>query len=373
MNKLRELRDEKYMKIGFYTTATLIWTFIIGMIVYSLSKGVSSFFDLISDVLTPILLGAVFAHLLAPVVAWFENKLGKDSEKPKRGLAILCTYAAIIVIIILILAAMIFTITKSVSQINIDDIKDLLTYFEENLNAFWNVVQNQFKKLDINVGEITPKVTKAFGSVTSFVTTLFISNIFAIYYLKDKELRKYWQNLYHVFIPEKARLIINELFHDFDKVFFGYIRGQSMDVVITGTIISIALTIAGIPYGAVIGLITGIGNFIPYVGPLIGWASLIIVCLSEGNLVHLIVGLVILAIVMTLDSNFINAKLLADQVNVHPLLIMASLIAGGNIGGILGMLLAVPTAAFLKVQFDKLVVRKKAIQEQNKETQDLQE
>ena len=373
MNKLRELRDEKYMKISFYTTATLICTFIIGMIVYSLSKGVSSFFGVVGAVLTPILLGAVFAHLLAPAVSWFEKKLTKDSEKSRRGLAILCTYVTIIVIVILILTALIFTITKSVSQISIDDIKDLITYFEVNLSSFWDVVQAQFKKLDINVGEITPKVTKAFGNVTSFVTTLFISNIFAIYYLKDENLRIYWKNLYHVFIPEKARVIINELFHDFDKVFFGYIRGQSMDVVITGTIVSIALTIAGIPYGAVIGLITGIGNFIPYIGPLIGWASLIIVCLSEGNMVHLIVGLVILAIVMTVDSNFINAKLLANQVNVHPVLIMASLIAGGNIGGILGMLLAVPTAAFLKVQFDKLVARKKAKQKEMKETQDLQE
>ena len=65
------------------------------------------------------------------------------------------------------------------------------------------------------------------------------------------------------------------------------------------------------------------------------------------------IGLVVIAVVMFVDANVINPKLLSDNVEVHPLLVVTALIAGGAIGGIAGMLIAVPTAALIKMQFDR--------------------
>ena len=127
-------------------------------------------------------------------------------------------------------------------------------------------------------------------------------------------------------------------------------------------LVSLALLIAGIPYAVVIGILTGLGNLVPYVGPVVGFGSLIIVCLAEGSISHLVVGGIILAAVMFIDGNIINPRMLSSNVEVHPVLVIIALLAGGNIGGVVGMLIAVPVAALLKLQFEKYVEKRRAKQ-----------
>ena len=105
----------------------------------------------------------------------------------------------------------------------------------------------------------------------------------------------------------------------------------------------------------------------PYVGPVVGFGSLIIVSLAEGSIAKLVIGAVILAAVMFIDGNVINPKMLSSNVEVHPVLVIVALLAGGKVGGVVGMLVAVPVAALLKLQFDKYVEkRRKAVQEREK-------
>ena len=77
------------------------------------------------------------------------------------------------------------------------------------------------------------------------------------------------------------------------------------------------------------------------------------VCLPTAAFDKMLIGVVLLAVLMFVDGNIINPKLLSDNVEVHPLLVVAALIAGGAVGGIAGMLVAVPTAALIKLQFDR--------------------
>lgn len=141
-----------------------------------------------------------------------------------------------------------------------------------------------------------------------------------------------------------------------------------MDALLVGVMVSIAMLIARIPYALVIGILTGIGNLVPYVGPVVGFGSLIIVSLAEGSISKLIIGAVILAAVMFIDGNVINPKMLSSNVEVHPVLVIVALIAGGNIGGVVGMLVAVPVAALLKLQFEKYVEkRRKTVQDREHE------
>ena len=170
-------------------------------------------------------------------------------------------------------------------------------------------------------------------------------------------------------MSEETRAKLREFAADADRVFSGYIRGQSIDALLVGVLVTIALLIIGVPYAVVIGLLTGFGNLIPYVGPVIGFASLVIICLSEGSLLHLALGAGVLLLVMAIDGNIINPKLLSDNVEIHPVLVIVALIAGGQIGGIVGMLVAVPVAALLKLQFEKLVAKRRAQLEQENNNQ----
>jgi predicted PurR-regulated permease PerM len=214
--------------------------------------------------------------------------------------------------------------------------------------------------MNISLGSAGVWLHKLFNSVRSGASTLLFAVIFAIYFLLDDKIFKYWAGVLHVFVSDETSEKLRHFSADANKVFSGYIRGQSTDAAIVGLLVSFALLIAGIPYAVVIGILTGLGNLVPYGGPVVGFGSLIIVCLPEGSLSHLAIGGVILAAVMFIDGNIINPRMLSSNVEVHPVLVIIALIAGGKVGGVVGMLVAVPVAALLKLQFEKQVEKRKA-------------
>jgi predicted PurR-regulated permease PerM len=94
------------------------------------------------------------------------------------------------------------------------------------------------------------------------------------------------------------------------------------------------------------------------VGPILGYGAIILFCVITGEFGKLVLGLILMAIIMFIDGNVINPKLLSASVEVHPLLVVAALIAGGAVGGFLGMIIAVPTAALIKLYFERFLVKR---------------
>ena len=134
-------------------------------------------------------------------------------------------------------------------------------------------------------------------------------------------------------------------------------------------LISLVLSITGVKFSLVIGIFAGIGNLIPYFGPIIAYISTTIVCLMNGEMNKLVISIIILIIIQFIDGNFIGPKLLSRSIQIHPLIIIISLIFGSAIGGFLGMLLAVPVGAYIKLVFVKFIdnrTEKKTIGEKDK-------
>ena len=99
---------------------------------------------------------------------------------------------------------------------------------------------------------------------------------------------------------------------------------------------AVGLSIVGVPYGVVIGIVTGIGNLIPYVGAFVAYVCTIASCLLAGDIRMLIIATVMICIFQFIDGNIINPKLLSDSVEVHPLLVICCLLIGGAFGGVIG-------------------------------------
>lgn len=122
------------------------------------------------------------------------------------------------------------------------------------------------------------------------------------------------------------------------------------------------MLIAKVPFALIIGFMTGFGNLIPYMGPILGYGSVILTSVVSGNVIEhpvkMITGIVILAIIQFIDGNIINPRLLSNQIKIHPLFVIACIIAGGTLGGVLGMLIAVPVGALIKVQFERFLERR---------------
>ena len=366
MKFIKKYYNKKYFQISLYAVGTALSIFVLGLIIYYLAGKSGTAFSFVSGVIKPLVLGLAFTYLLSPVVAKIENKLQTSFGRrgSSRALAVVLTYFIIFAVLFFLLGIIVITVTKSLSAFNLADIKLLVIGLADQFSKFWATIEKTLSSLNINLGSMGDFLGEAFNSIKEGAATLLFATIFAIYFLIDKRIFVYWKDVLKAFTSDSARERLNHFAADANRVFSGYIRGQSLDALLVGIMVSIAMLIAGIPYALVIGILTGIGNLVPYVGPVVGFGSLIIVSLAEGSVSKLIIGVVILGIVMFIDGNVINPRMLSSNVEVHPVLVIVALLAGGKVGGVVGMLVAVPVAALLKLQFEKYVSKRKKLNEE---------
>ena len=159
---------------------------------------------------------------------------------------------------------------------------------------------------------------------------------------------------------EKRVLAFRGFLKDADRAFSGYIRGQMIDGIIMAILVSFSLSLIGVRYAVAIGILTGIGNLIPYVGPFVAYGTTILVCTLYGDFSKLLPAILALFAIQTVDGNVINPRLLSNSIDIHPLLVIISLIIGGAVGGVLGIFLAAPIASLIKLQVDRMIERGEA-------------
>jgi len=370
MKKFDKYYNENYAKISFYAIKTVLEIFVLGLIIYYLAGKTGTVFSFVSGVLKPLVLGLALTYLLSPLVAKFESKLFASLKNPKTGrlAAVILTFVIVLAVLFFILGILVVTITKSLSSFNLEDIRLLLIGLADQFSRFWSTIEKTLASMNINLGSAGDFLGGIFNGVKDGASTLLFASIFAIYFLFDDSIGTYWRGVLDAFTKAQTREKMKAFASDANRVFSGYIRGQSLDALLVGVMVSIAMLLVRIPYALVIGILTGVGNLVPYVGPVVGFGSLIIVSLAEGSITKLLIGSAILAAVMFIDGNVINPRMLSSNVEVHPVLVIVALLAGGKVGGVVGMLVAVPVAALLKLQFEKYVEkRRKILQEQENE------
>ena len=365
MKILDKYYNKDYSQIAFYVVKTVLEIFVLGLIIYYLAGKTGTALSFISGVLKPLVLGLALTYLLSPVVTKLESKAFASFKQPKtrRLAAVILTFVIVLAVLFFILGIIVVTITRSLSAFNLEDIKLLLIGLADQFSKFWSTIEKTLASMNISLGSAGDFLSGIFNGVKDGASTLLFAAIFAIYFLIDDSIATYWSGILDAFTSAKTREKMKAFASDANRVFSGYIRGQSLDALLVGVMVSLAMLIAGIPYALVIGILTGIGNLVPYVGPVVGFGSLIIVSLADGSIAKLIIGAVILAAVMFIDGNVINPRMLSSNVEVHPVLVIVALLAGGKVGGVVGMLIAVPVAALLKLQFEKYVEKRKRARE----------
>ena len=183
--------------------------------------------------------------------------------------------------------------------------------------------------------------------------------IFSLYFLADGgKILSYWGRVFSLLFGKEKVEKLSLFFKDADRVFAGYLRGQIIDGFIMAILVSITLSLLGVRYALVIGVLTGFGNLIPYMGPFIAYGLTILVCVLYGEFAKLPPAVIALFIIQTLDGNVINPRLLSHNIDVHPLVVMISLIIGGSMGGFPGIFLAAPVASLIKLELDKYMEKK---------------
>jgi predicted PurR-regulated permease PerM len=348
------------------------------------------------QVFKPITFGFVFAYLMDPVVCFFEKKYHKlKNVKLFRKIVAPRSWAAVTSALLLFIAVagvislLVFTVTNQLRLANFDDIVKLGQSYINNFNDFYNTFLEKLKDLNIQSQEfdkyfenaatfvlnsIKSFATTAFSSLTnisSYMTTLIFSLIIGFYFMIDGRMfMNYIVKVSRALFSDNANKRLFNIVHDLDEVFSGYIRGQLTDAFVMMFLISIVLTITGVKFAVVIGICAGIGNLIPYFGPIVAYAGTTIVCLMNGDIRTLIVSLIALFVIQAVDGNFIGPKLLSRSIKIHPLIIIISLIFGSALGGFMGMLLAVPVGAYVKLVFVRFVDHRLEKKEEAKEAEE---
>lgn len=151
------------------------------------------------------------------------------------------------------------------------------------------------------------------------------------------------------FLPARHREQTMELLAKMSRTISKYISGQMIECLFVGTFTAIGYVIIGIPYALLLGVIAGICNIIPYLGPYIGIAPALFVSFSHGGVWGVIYNVIVVLIVQQIDGNLVYPNVIGKSLEIHPLTIIIILLAAGNIAGLMGMILAVPLYAVVKV------------------------
>jgi predicted PurR-regulated permease PerM len=191
---------------------------------------------------------------------------------------------------------------------------------------------------------------EAFSSTIAFILAFlgyFIIPVYLFYLLADlPQLKGFVQS----FIPERHRSVYNEKLGEIDAVLSGFVRGQLSVCAILAVLYSIGLYFIGIDLAIAIGTLAGITFIIPYVGTIIGIClSVVMALLKFHDMLHPLLCLGWFCLVQTLEGTVITPKVVGDTVGLHPLVAIIALLIGGQMFGIMGMLLAVPATAVLQV------------------------
>ncbi len=392
MNIKRKM-NRQYMTISIYVIVTCI-------IIYSLSlvaKNAPIIYSLVIDkvgrviaILKPIIIGFALAYILDGVVSWIETKLMKikyvNRLKSTRGLAVLITVLLVLMGIATIVSLLVYSVTDQIRVANFDSLVTLVESYANNFTNFSKTVTAKLNSMNIESSEISNLVktvtdyamglgtnfltglVNSLTNVTGIVTTGAFSVIIAIYFLIDgKMIKGVIRKVSYALFSDHTNERMKRFIEDADGVFSGYLKGTLMDVGVMMVLISITLSIVGVNFAVIIGILAGLGNLIPYCGPFIAYGLSAIVCLVNGDITKMVVAIVALIVIQFIDGNVIGPKLLSQSIEVHPLLVIICLIIGSSIGGLLGMLFAVPVGALIKVIFmrfiDKRIEAKEALKE----------
>jgi predicted PurR-regulated permease PerM len=309
--------------------------------------------------LLPLLLGLVLAYILDPAVTWLERR-GRS-----RTLGTILVFAALLVAVTGFLLIVVPVINHQLVEVRqrFPEYRDrvearLLPALEQAREAY----PIQYEALQVRLRSIIqekwPELIKSgfgwLGGIFSsalglllFLLDLIFVPVFAFYLLVDfPKLKRGLRDL----VPKPYREITLERVSEVNEAVSSFLRGQLTIAVILAAINGIGLTIIGVPMGLLVGIVAGFANMIPYMGVVVGLApALLLSWIEHQSLGRLIAVAAVFAGAQMLEGTVLSPKILSKSVKIHPVWVLLSIIIGGRLFGLVGMLVAVPTAAAIQV------------------------
>ncbi|SHE77698.1 AI-2E family transporter [Clostridium fallax] len=337
----------------------------IGFVIIKLIDNFHVFIPLLDktySIISTFLYAFIIAYILNPIMNVFEKKC-----KLKRGLSLFITYALILGLVFIICFFFIPSIVNSI----IDLTGSIPSYIKQIQEWFNNLLKNDTIKTLMDQTGILHKINvmpETVGSVainilngavtglvstTSYVIKWVFGFIISIYVLYDKEkFLKFAKTICYMILKEKKGKSFENFVRTLHKMIGVYIGTKAIDSTIIGFLSLVGMLIIGIPYAFLLSLVVGFTNMIPYFGPFLG----MVVAFSINifiNPTKAIIVLIFLFLLQQFDAWYLEPKLIGNKVGLSPFLIILGVTIGGGFYGPIGMILASPVMAIIRVYTDR--------------------
>lgn len=321
-------------------------------------------YTVLSDTFFTIIFSAILAYLFNPIINYLQEK------NINRMIGVLLLYLGI-VCFLLIFALLVIPRSST-------EIKGLINNMPGYIERISKITDEIYNKYYSTIGELPPifqgvqqvvmenivglehmimdglksfigGILKTFSKFVSLVLT----PILTFYFLVDKD---YFKEKIMGFIPRKNKEEYMKLFLEIDRSMSLFVRGRIIMAAYVGVATAIILLILRIDFALLIGFITGIADIIPYIGPFLGFLPAVFFAYLESPIKAIWVSILFI-LIQWVENNILAPKILGDSTGLHPLIVLISIIIGGGIFGVLGMILAVPVVAISIILFRFLSIK----------------
>lgn len=229
------------------------------------------------------------------------------------------------------------------------DYKELLYKVDKGTSALpysvHSKIENYIVKMETNAQNILTNAIFSLKKLVDYFFVIVVVPFLVFYFLNDFEKLKK-AALY--ITPRRYRNEGVHLLKDIDQSLGGYIRGQLFVGAILGAAAMLALWLVGMPYPILLGLVIAITDIIPYFGPILGAIPVVLIALTiSWKMVWITVG--IMLVLQFIEGNILGPFIVGRNLHIHPVFIIFSLLLGGELAGVPGMILAVPIFSVIKV------------------------
>lgn len=343
----------------------IISLLLVPIIIYTLYNFFQRY-EFLSDIIFTLIVSIIIAYALNPIINYLEGK------SINRIYGVLLVYLSIVTILVVLAISVIPRSGEELTRL----IDNLPKYFDQ----LSNILDSIYTKYYSTLGDLPPVFkgietvimdnivnieTSLSNGLESFVTgiiviatkvvSIVLTPILTLYFLIDKE---YFKEKITNIIPKRYRKDILYLASTIDISLTKFIRGRMLMSLYVGISVSVLLLIMNIEFAIVIGLITGLFDIIPYIGPFIGFVPAVFFAFISKPIKAFWVSIIFVLIQWT-ENNIVAPKILGENVGLHPMVILLSIIIGGGIFGVLGMIISVPVVAITRIVIKFIIDKQK--------------
>lgn len=325
---------------------------------------IANWFKDLFSIIMPFVIGIVIAYVLYLPCRKLERIYSKAKilRKRARSLSIITVYIIAIVIFILAITFVVPVLLQSLIDLKdnfqnyyniamqgINELPDDSVFKSEPIMKIADEIKNVDLSRFINIETITQYAQGAINVATG-VFNFFVAIVVSFYLLLERrQIIDFAKKLVGAVFKKNMYNNIGRYFNSTNDIFFKFLASQFLDAIVVGVMTSIAFSIMGVKYAVLLGFMIGLFNMIPYFGAIIGVIIAIIITFLTGGLSQTIWMTIVVVILQQIDANIINPKIVGDSLKISPLLVILAVALGGAYFGVLGMFLAVPIVAVIKI------------------------